>query len=123
MVWEQILMSNLRDGFVKVIFATDAVGFSKLVLSNEYETLASLRKCLQIISSTLTSYWGRIFHSAGDSVLTEFDHSDDTLSAALAVQERLSTYNSGTNFQKIELRAGIDIREVFSDGDNLLVKQ
>ena len=38
MVWEQILMSNLRDGFVKVIFATDAVGFSKLVLNNEYET-------------------------------------------------------------------------------------
>ena len=113
-------MSNLKDSFQKVIFATDAVGFSKLVSNNEYETLASLKECLQIISSTLTSYGGRIFHSAGDSVLAEFDHSDDTLSAALVMQERLDTYNSGTNFQKIEFRVGIDIGEVFSDGDNLL---
>ena len=113
-------MSNLTDSFEKVIFATDAVGFSKLVSNNEYETLASLKECLQIISSTLTSFEGRIFHSAGDSVLAEFDSSDNALSAALAMQERLNTYNSGTNLQKIEFRIGLDIGEVFADGDNLL---
>ena len=113
-------MPKLKDNFEKVIFATDAVGFSKLVSNNEYETLASLKECLQIISSTLTSYKGRIFHSAGDSVLAEFDSSDDALSAALSVQEQLSTYNSGTNLQKIEFRIGLDIGEVFADGDNLL---
>ena len=32
-------MSKLKDNFEKVIFATDAVGFSKLVSNNEYETL------------------------------------------------------------------------------------
>ena len=57
-------MSNLTDSFEKVIFATDAVGFSKLVSKNEYETLASLKECLGIISTTLTSFEGRIFHSA-----------------------------------------------------------
>ena len=113
-------MPKLKDHFEKVIFATDAVGFSKLVSNSEYETLASLKQCLQIISSTLTSFKGRIFHSAGDSVLAEFDSSDDALSAALSVQERLSTYNSGTNLQKIEFRIGLDIGEVFADGDNLL---
>ena len=113
-------MPKLKDNFEKVIFATDAVGFSKLVSNNEYETLASLKECLQIISSTLTSYNGRIFHSAGDSVLAEFDSSDDALSAALSVQEQLSTYNSGTNLQKIEFRIGLDIGAVFADGDNLL---
>ncbi len=113
-------MPKLKDHFEKVIFATDAVGFSKLVSNSEYETLASLKECLQIISSTLTSNKGRIFHSAGDSVLAEFDSSDDALSAALSVQERLSKYNSGTNLQKIEFRIGLDIGEVFADGDNLL---
>ena len=113
-------MPKLKDNFEKVIFATDAVGFSKLVSNNEYETLASLKECLQIISSTLTSYNGRIFHSAGDSVLAEFDSSDDALSAALSVQEQLSSYNSGTNLQKIEFRIGLDIGAVFADGDNLL---
>ena len=113
-------MSNLTDSFEKVIFATDAVGFSKLVSNNEYETLASLKECLRIISTTLTSFEGRIFHSAGDSVLAEFDSSDSALSAALAMQERLNTYNSGTNLQKIEFRIGLDIGAVFADGDNLL---
>jgi len=113
-------VSKLKDNFEKVIFATDAVGFSKLVSNNEYETLASLKECLQIISSTLTSYNGRIFHSAGDSVLAEFASSDDALSAALSVQEQLSTYNSSTNLQKIEFRIGLDIGAVFADGDNLL---
>ena len=74
-------MPKSKDSFEKVIFATDAVGFSKLVSNNEYKTLASLKECLQIISSTLVSYEGRIFHSAGDSVLAEFDRSDDALSA------------------------------------------
>ena len=113
-------MSNLTDSFEKVIFATDAVGFSKLVSNNEYETLASLKECLRIISTTLTSFEGRIFHSAGDSVLAEFDSSDNALSAALATQESLNKYNSGTNLQNIEFRIGLDIGEVFSDGDNLL---
>ena len=113
-------MSNLTDSFEKVIFATDAVGFSKLVSNNEYETLASLKECLRIISTTLTSFEGRIFHSAGDSVLAEFDSSDSALSAALAMQESLNKYNSGTNLQNIEFRIGLDIGEVFSDGDNLL---
>ena len=113
-------MPKSKDSFEKVIFATDAVGFSKLVSNNEYETLASLKECLKIISSTLISYKGRIFHSAGDSVLAEFDNSDDALFAALAVQKNLSTYNSGTKFQKINFRIGLDIGEVFADGDNLL---
>ena len=113
-------MPESKDSFEKVIFATDAVGFSKLVSNNEYETLASLKECLQIISSTLVSYEGRIFHSAGDSVLAEFDRSDDALSAALAVQKNLNTYNSATNLQKIYFRIGLDIGEVFADGYNIL---
>ena len=113
-------MPKSKDSFKKVIFATDAVGFSKLVSNNEYQTLASLKECLQIISNTLRSYEGRVFHSAGDSVLAEFDSSNDALSAALTVQKSLSTYNSGTNLQKINFRIGLDIGEVFADGDNLL---
>ena len=72
-------MPKSKDSFEKVIFATDAVGFSKLVSNNEYKTLASLKECLQIISSTLVSYEGRIFHSAGDSVLAEFPSAVDVL--------------------------------------------
>jgi len=113
-------MPKLKESFVKSIFATDAVGFSKLVSNNEYETLASLKECLKIISHTVISSGGRIFHSAGDSVLAEFDNSDDALSAALTVQEQLGTHNLETKLQKIEFRIGLDIGEVFPDGENLL---
>jgi len=113
-------MEKSKDNFIRSIFATDAVGFSKLVSQNEYETLASLKDCLSIISETLVSHGGRIFHSAGDSVLAEFANSDDACSAAIVVQRQLGEQRQKTNLQKIEFRIGLDIGEVFADGENLL---
>ena len=75
-------MEKLNESFTRCILATDAVGFSKLVSQKEYETLASLKECLEIITQILLSQGGRIFHSAGDSVLAEFTNSDDALNAA-----------------------------------------
>ena len=54
-------MPKLKESFVKSIFATDAVGFSKLVSKNEYETLASLKECLQIISQYADFLWRVVF--------------------------------------------------------------
>ena len=113
-------MEKSKDNFIRSIFAIDAVGFSKLVSQNEYETLASLKDCLSIISETLVSHGGRIFHSAGDSVLAEFANSDDACSAAIVVQRQLGEQRLKTNLQKIEFRIGLDVGEVFADGENLL---
>ena len=113
-------MEKLNKSFRRSVFAADAVGFSKLVSYNEYQTLASLKECIEIISHTVISRKGRVFHTAGDAVLAEFADCNHALAAALLVQERLNNHYFKTKLQKLKFRIGLDIGEVFADGENLL---
>ena len=113
-------MSKLNESFVRSILATDAVGFSKLVSQNEYETLASLKICLDIISEIIVSKGGRIFHSAGDSVLAEFIHAKDAFEAAIEIQQSIKEHNNHTNLQILKFRIGLDFGDVFAHCENLL---
>ena len=113
-------MSELSDSFVRSILSADAVGFSKLVSKNEYETLASLKQCIDIFSEVIESLSGRIFHSAGDSVFAEFKNSDAALEAAIQIQKRLMDYNKRTKLQQLTFRIGLDTGDVFADSENLL---
>ena len=54
------------------ILATDCVGFSMHMEAQEEKTLASLKACRNIIDPIIEQFSGRIFHTAGDSVIAEF---------------------------------------------------
>ena len=54
------------------ILAADVVGFSKLMDQHEELTLKNLKTCRDIVDPIITEYGGRIFHTAGDSVIAEF---------------------------------------------------
>ena len=60
------------DRKIAVIFVTDVVGFSKSMEVNEEETLRSFRACQEILDKLFEEHGGRIFNTAGDSVLAEF---------------------------------------------------
>ena len=113
-------MQKASESFKRNILAADAVGFSKLVSENEYETLASLKDCLNIFAELISENGGRIFHSAGDSVLAEFVESKNALEAARLIQNEICEHQKNTKLQKLEFRIGIDFGEVFADGKNLL---
>ena len=57
---------------IAVIFVTDVVSFSTLMERNENSTLRSLRACRDIMDQLFKKYDARIFNTAGDSVLAEF---------------------------------------------------
>ena len=84
-------MQTVSENLQKNILAADAVGFSKLVSENEYETLASLKDCLNIFAELISKNGGRIFHSAGDSVLAEFvdSYRNSSLELALILEKYL----------------------------------
>ena len=63
---------NKIDRKIAVIFVTDVVGFSKLMEKNEDQTLKSFRSCREILDNLFKEHGGRIFNTAGDSVLAEF---------------------------------------------------
>ena len=57
---------------VTVILAADVVGYSTMMEANEEQTLKNLTACRTIVDSLIEAHHGRIFNTAGDSVLTEF---------------------------------------------------
>ena len=54
------------------ILATDCVNFSKHMEESEELTLSNLNECRKIIDEIIDNYGGKIFSTAGDSVVAEF---------------------------------------------------
>ena len=51
------------------IFAADIAGYSRLMARDEVDTLARLKACRAIIDQLIEAHRGRIFNTAGDSVV------------------------------------------------------
>ena len=105
---------------IAVIFVTDVVGFSKLMEINEDETLKSFRACRDILDNLFSEHGGRIFNTAGDSVLAEFQSAVSAVVCAnefqKLVKERNDTVSNGS---KISFRVGINMGDVIVEGENL----
>ena len=71
------------------ILATDCVGFSRLMEENEELTLHNLKACRSIIDPIIKDYGGRIFHTAGDSVIAEFNSPVECVNAAIKFQKSI----------------------------------
>ena len=55
------------------ILATDCVGFSRRMEEDEELTLENLKACRSLIDPLVKGSGGRIFYTAGDSVIAEFE--------------------------------------------------
>ena len=66
------MSSNDIDRKLAVIFATDVVGYSKLMEQDEGQTIRTLRVCKDILENLFVEHGWRTFNTAGDSVLAEF---------------------------------------------------
>ena len=104
-----------------VIFATDVVGFSTAMETNENETLKSLRACKEILNKLFEEHSGRIFNTAGDSVLAEFQSAVSAVVCASEFQKFISNRNASvTNEQRMEFRIGVNMGDVIVEGNTAL---
>ncbi len=72
------------------ILTADVVGYSRLMEADEQATLAALATCRKSIDARITGHFGRIFGSAGDSVIAEFASPVEAARCAVAIQEDLA---------------------------------
>ena len=108
------------DRKIAVIFATDVVGYSKSVEINEEQTIKNFRACKAILENLFREHDGRIFNTAGDSVLAEFSSAVSAVICAAEFQKLIKERNaSETADQKMEFRVGINMGDVVVEGDNL----
>ena len=86
-------MSKDIERKIAVIFVTDVVAFSKMMEKNEDETLRSFRSCRDILDNLFKEHGGRIFNTAGDSVLAEFQSAVTALVCATEFQKMINKRN------------------------------
>ena len=102
------------------ILAADVVGFSKKMGENEDRTLHNLKICRAITDESIETYHGRVFGSAGDSVIAEFGSPVDAIVAAVEFQKNLRDRNNEVDPEdQMQFRVGLNIGDVIMEGDNL----
>jgi adenylate cyclase len=102
------------------ILAADVVGFSKKMGENEDRTLRNLKACRTLTDESIEAHHGRVFGSAGDSVIAEFASPVDAIVAAVEFQRNLRDRNFKiTPEDQMEFRVGLNLGDVIVEGDNL----
>ena len=103
------------------IFCADVVGYSKMMGQDEEGTLHSLDACRAIIDPLVVQFGGRIFGSAGDSVLAEFASTVNAVKFAINTQNLLRIRNlEHPNKPPMVFRFGLHLGDVVIHGTNLL---
>ena len=102
------------------ILAADVVGFSRMMGENEDRTLSNLKICRAITDESIETYHGRVFGSAGDSVIAEFASPVDAIVAAVEFQKNLRDRNNEVAPEdQMQFRVGLNLGDVIVEGDNL----
>ena len=84
------------------IFAADIAGYSRLMARDELGTLARLKACRAIIDELIASHRGRIFNTAGDSVVADFASAVDAVQCAVAVQAAIADRECGRHRRRAD---------------------
>ena len=105
---------------LSTILALDVVDFSKLMASDEDIALSNLRQRREIIDEAIHSLGGRIFGSAGDSVIAEFASPVRAVEAAVNIQAKMQAINENLpEHQRMKFRVGVNIGDVMVSESNL----
>ena len=115
------MSSDSVDRKIAVILATDVVGYSKHMETNEQETVKNLKACEKILTKMLKKHKGRLFNTGGDSFFIEFPSAVEAAECAVAFQEEIRKRNTSDNPSiPLEFRIGLHTGDVIQDKENLL---
>lgn len=106
---------------IAAILAADVASYSRLVAEDEEDTLRRLAAYREVFDDFVVRAGGRIFNTAGDSVMCEFASAVEAVRCAIDIQESLRTRNMAFQpSRRLQFRIGISIGDVVErDGDLL----
>ena len=112
-------MGNVNRKLTSIL-ATDCVGFSSHMEKNEEKTLNNLKACRSIIDPYIEEFGGKIFYTAGDSVIADFPSPVSCVNAATNFQKAIFERNKTIDDDsKLIWRVGIHMDDVIIEGDNI----
>jgi class 3 adenylate cyclase len=106
---------------IAAILAADVFGYSRMMAEDEEGVLRRLAVCRAIFDEFVRTSGGRIFNTAGDSVMCEFESAVEAVRCAVDIQEALRARAQDIEPSKrLLFRMGISIGDVVErDGDLL----
>jgi TolB-like protein/class 3 adenylate cyclase len=112
------------------ILAADVAGYSRLMGADEEGTLNALRAHREVVDGLIAARRGRVFSSAGDSVVAEFPSAVEAIHAAVEIQAEMSRRNEPlAKDKRLQFRIGVNIgdvmveaTDVFGDGVNVAAR-
>jgi len=113
-------MDKLKRKLVAIL-AADAVGYSRKMGDDEEGTLRVLSAHRAVIDGIIDFHDGRIFGTAGDSVLAEFVSPVEAVRCAVEIQDALRTRNDSLpEARRLQFRIGVNLGDVMEKGNDLL---
>jgi TolB-like protein/class 3 adenylate cyclase/cytochrome c-type biogenesis protein CcmH/NrfG len=102
------------------IFHADAAGYSRLMRADEEGTYRRLQVCRQQFDRLIEQHQGRIFGTAGDSVIAEFESPVEAVRAAIEIRNTVESLEAELpEERKMRFRTGINLGDVMVEGNNL----
>jgi len=115
-----VIGSELKQRLAAIL-AADVAGYSRLMAADERATVAALDSARAVFRTQVESNQGRVIDMAGDSVLAVFETATGAVSAALAVQQNLTTAsNAVPEDRRMRFRIGVHMGDVIEKGDGTI---
>src|SRR5262249_24667385 len=103
------------------ILCADCAGYSRLMRADEEGTYRILQSRRQLIARLIGAHEGRIFGSAGDSVLAEFPSPVEAVRSAREIQHAIKEAGSSLpEHSRMQFRIGINLGDVLIEDDDLI---
>lgn len=114
-------MPEVTQRRLAAIVSTDVVGYSRLMGSDEADTLARMKAHRQELwSPVIQKHGGRVVGAAGDSLLVEYSSAVSAVESAVEVQLEMRVREAKRpDEKKMLLRIGVNIGEVVVEGDEI----
>ena len=103
------------------VLCADVASYSRLMGQDEERTLRTLQGHRAIVDRLVGQHRGRLFGSAGDSVIAEFASAVDAVQCAAAVQQAIEARNKELpdGGGRMLFRIGLNLGDVMVEGENL----
>lgn len=98
------------------ILSADVADYTRMMRANETATLATLKRCRELMQSLIERHSGRVVDTAGDGLLAEFGSAVNAVESAVAVQQALAEQNAGLpDDRKMQFRIGVNLGDVLAE--------
>ena len=103
------------------ILAADVVNYSRLIGADEEGTLSTLKSHRSYIDDRVKRHGGKVFGSAGDSLVAEFTSPVEAVRCAVEIQQELKRRNANLpDDGRMLFRIGVNLGDVVAEDGNLL---